>query len=55
VRPSDTGLAAELQAALDRHHDDIRAILRDYSVPLVDAAEGPPPVLVVSEPPTRKQ
>ncbi|HZP88443.1 MAG TPA: quinoprotein dehydrogenase-associated putative ABC transporter substrate-binding protein [Burkholderiales bacterium] len=35
VRSEDEAFKAELQGVLDRRHDEIRAILRDYGVPLV--------------------
>ena len=45
VRRGDEALLNELQQALDRRQQDIRAILRDYGVPLVgDATPAPQPV-----------
>jgi quinoprotein dehydrogenase-associated probable ABC transporter substrate-binding protein len=37
VRQDDAELAAELEGALDRHRDEIHAILVDYGVPLAPA------------------
>lgn len=40
VRRSDRALVARLQGALDRHRDEIRRILDDYAVPIVDTRDG---------------
>jgi ABC-type amino acid transport substrate-binding protein len=40
VRPADRALAAQLQAALERRHAEIRRVLESYGVPLVDCTGG---------------
>jgi hypothetical protein len=40
VKRGNKALRDALDAALARRHDEIRAVLRGYGVPLVDAAGG---------------
>jgi mxaJ protein len=40
VRKDDTALRDELDQALERERDRIRALLGDFRIPLVDAKEG---------------
>ena len=40
VRKSDTELKARLEQVIDRKQDEIRAILRDFGVPLIPVAES---------------
>ena len=40
TRREDTALRDELEAVLDRHQAEIRALLAQYHVPLVDEDEG---------------
>jgi hypothetical protein len=39
VRSSDSGLHADLDRALERRAGEIRAILHEYRVPLLERAE----------------
>jgi len=41
VRPGDTALKKELEDVLDRRHDEIQAILKDYGVPLLPGEVQP--------------
>ncbi len=49
VRTADRALKAELQAVLDRRHDEIQAILTRFGVPLVAASPSPTPCLPKEE------
>jgi quinoprotein dehydrogenase-associated probable ABC transporter substrate-binding protein len=40
VRPGDNALKAQLETVLDKRQPEIRKILKDYGVPLVDKASG---------------